>query len=760
MRYDEPPSNDAVVGLYCYPPDVFEIIDGLEPSSRGELEITDVNRVYAQRGELAVRARRGLVARRRQALGRPRRRRPPDRGDGREQVSRSTRIPAAAARGRARLVHGADARERAAEAGAPGEPRVLAAGRDPRRCTTTSAARTTSSSACRGWCASSCSTARPARRSPRTSATTTRSRSTCPGTHAHGYEALTDCLFCYLVTEEYDAAEPGRARRAVERPARRRPLEHAIAAPLGAGHGRGVLITGAGGQLGHALAEAFPDALRADARGVGRLATRRPPGLDGRRSCCTRRRGRTSTAPRTTRRARRRSTSAARSTPRRSARRSSTLDRLRLRRDEARRRTSSRTRRRRSARTGGRSCTARPPRASRRGSCARRGSSARRRTTSCARCCGSARSATRSRSSTTSAARPTYVGHLAAATRAGRRAAVRRLPRRRGRRLHVGRLRRGDLRGGRPRLPRAPDHDRRVRRAGAAARRTRCCAARRARPSCRTGATACARASPRHSLDRLACRAMRVLVTGGAGLHRLALRPAPRRGRRRGRRARQAHLRRQPREPRRRRARVPRGRHRRSRRRSRARRDGCEAIVNFAAETHVDRSILGPAEFILTDVLGTQVLLDHARAARRSASSRSRPTRSTATSPLERAAVHRGRAAPAVEPVLGVEGRRRPAGARVRPHVRRRRARSRAARTPTGRASTRRSSCRSSSRTRSRASRCRSTATARQRRDWLHVEDHCAGDRARAARGRRRARSTTSAARSARTWRSCAASST
>jgi dTDP-glucose 4,6-dehydratase len=41
--------------------------------------------------------------------------------------------------------------------------------------------------------------------------------------------------------------------------------------------------------------------------------------------------------------------------------------------------------------------------------------------------------------------------------------------------------------------------------------------------------------------------------------------------------------------------------------------EGCEAIVNFAAETHVDRSILGPGEFILTDVLGTQALLDHAR---------------------------------------------------------------------------------------------------------------------------------------------------
>ena len=35
-RYDTPPSNDAVVGLYCYPPDVFEIIDTLTPSSRGE----------------------------------------------------------------------------------------------------------------------------------------------------------------------------------------------------------------------------------------------------------------------------------------------------------------------------------------------------------------------------------------------------------------------------------------------------------------------------------------------------------------------------------------------------------------------------------------------------------------------------------------------------------------------------------------------------------------------------------------------------
>jgi len=53
MRYDSPPSSDAVVGLYCYSPDVFEVIRGLTPSSRGELEITDVNRHYAERGSLA-----------------------------------------------------------------------------------------------------------------------------------------------------------------------------------------------------------------------------------------------------------------------------------------------------------------------------------------------------------------------------------------------------------------------------------------------------------------------------------------------------------------------------------------------------------------------------------------------------------------------------------------------------------------------------------------------------------------------------------
>jgi dTDP-glucose 4,6-dehydratase len=40
---------------------------------------------------------------------------------------------------------------------------------------------------------------------------------------------------------------------------------------------------------------------------------------------------------------------------------------------------------------------------------------------------------------------------------------------------------------------------------------------------------------------------------------------------------------------------------------------GCEAIVNFAAETHVDRSILAAGDFITTDVFGTHVLLEYAK---------------------------------------------------------------------------------------------------------------------------------------------------
>ena len=49
---DEPPSPFAVTGIYFYDADVFEIIPGLVPSGRGELEITDVNNHYVEQGTM------------------------------------------------------------------------------------------------------------------------------------------------------------------------------------------------------------------------------------------------------------------------------------------------------------------------------------------------------------------------------------------------------------------------------------------------------------------------------------------------------------------------------------------------------------------------------------------------------------------------------------------------------------------------------------------------------------------------------------
>jgi glucose-1-phosphate thymidylyltransferase len=49
-----PRSAYAVPGLYFYGPDVCELAASLRPSARGELEITDLNRIYLERGELDV----------------------------------------------------------------------------------------------------------------------------------------------------------------------------------------------------------------------------------------------------------------------------------------------------------------------------------------------------------------------------------------------------------------------------------------------------------------------------------------------------------------------------------------------------------------------------------------------------------------------------------------------------------------------------------------------------------------------------------
>jgi len=55
----DPKSNLAVIGIYMYDGDVFDIVKTLKPSGRGELEITDVNNAYIERGNLTYEVLQG-----------------------------------------------------------------------------------------------------------------------------------------------------------------------------------------------------------------------------------------------------------------------------------------------------------------------------------------------------------------------------------------------------------------------------------------------------------------------------------------------------------------------------------------------------------------------------------------------------------------------------------------------------------------------------------------------------------------------------
>jgi glucose-1-phosphate thymidylyltransferase len=206
----DPPTRLAVTGLYCYPPDVFDVVESLEPSARGELEITDVNNHYVRAGALeydvfegywgdageSIEAYYDVVDRvRRPYFGSDRTRILPFRrlDDARgwfAEIGRASELPkpirqaniSFSRKGTIRALHYHERGQDDLFVCLGGRARVVALDRDS-------------------------------------------GEAFCedigddnfvgvyvPGNLAHGFEALTDVLMLYLVSEEYDSADPDEQR--------------------------------------------------------------------------------------------------------------------------------------------------------------------------------------------------------------------------------------------------------------------------------------------------------------------------------------------------------------------------------------------------------------------------------------------------------------------------------------------------------------------------------------------------------------------
>jgi len=202
----EPPGRLAVTGLYCYGADVFDIIGSLQPSGRGELEITDVNNHYVRSGTLehdvfegywgdageSIDAYYEVIERvRRPHFGSDRPRPIPLRryDDGRgwlTEIARTSALPkpirqtnvSFSRRGTIRGLHYHERGQDDLFVCLQGKARVVALDRD------------TGETFCEDIGEDNFAAVY------------------VPGNLAHGFEALTDVLMLYHVTEEYDPADP------------------------------------------------------------------------------------------------------------------------------------------------------------------------------------------------------------------------------------------------------------------------------------------------------------------------------------------------------------------------------------------------------------------------------------------------------------------------------------------------------------------------------------------------------------------------